>query len=284
MRKNFTNPRKHPQRRRERGFALLVVLWTIVLLTLMAGAFARDWRTQTRMTAAVAKSADAEAAADGGLAYAIAWLRMPEAASRPTVDGTPVEFEFAGSRVTIRIEDERGKIDLNRSGLALLRELLVDLGRDDDEIERLLDAIADYRDKDSDARPNGAEDRDYRALGLAHGAKDAPFEAVEELRQVAGMSAELFAQIRPALTVYNTSRRIAPRAASSLVRRALDIAAPEVDENRSATRSASRGTFTIIATAETPTGGRFQRRAVVRLSGARRRPWQILSFARGPYN
>ena len=33
---------------------------------------------------------------------------------------------------------------------------------------------------------NGAEDADYEAEGLPYGAKDGPFQSVEELRQVLG--------------------------------------------------------------------------------------------------
>ncbi len=266
---------------RQRGFALLVVLWTVVLLSLMAGAFARDWRLQTRFAHAAATSAEAEAAADAGLHLAIGWLRATEAAKRPAVDGTPIELVRGTTRLTIRIEDEAGKIDLNRSGVAMLRGLLEDLAHPADEIDRLIDAIADYRDADPDPRPNGAEDRDYQALGLKHGAKDAPFQAIEELRQVVGMTDQLYARMAPALTVYNTSRRIAPAAAPSLVRKALNMAAPEPGRTRARARTASRGAYTVVVEAEMANGARFIRRAVVRLSRARARAYRILRFGRG---
>ena len=56
----------------------------------------------------------------------------------------------------------------------------------------LVDAIVDFRDEDDLHCLQGAEDRDYADAGLPRGAKDAAFEAVEELQQVLGMTREIY--------------------------------------------------------------------------------------------
>jgi general secretion pathway protein K len=47
----------------------------------------------------------------------------------------------------------------------------------------LVDAILDWRDEDDLHLVNGAEDPDYKAAGLPYGAKDGPFDSLEELQQ-----------------------------------------------------------------------------------------------------
>ena len=67
----------------------------------------------------------------------------------------------------------------------------------------LVDAVADWRDKNDLRRLNGAEESDYRAAGLPLGPKNAPFQTVEELRQMIGVTPEVYRLLVPALTVYS---------------------------------------------------------------------------------
>jgi hypothetical protein len=47
--------------------------------------------------------------------------------------------------------------------------------------------VIGWRDADDVAGPEGAEEADYHAAGLHYGPRNAPFQSVEELRQVLGM-------------------------------------------------------------------------------------------------
>lgn len=67
-------------------------------------------------------------------------------------------------------------------------------------------AILDWRDEDEDSHPMGAEDFYYQGLSPAYETKDGPFESVEELLLVKGMSPALFALLAPYLTVYGSGR------------------------------------------------------------------------------
>ena len=87
--------------------------------------------------------------------------------------------------------------------------------------EALAASVQDFRDADDTPRPNGAEDGDYAGAGLPHGAKDAPFEAVEELHQVFGMTRELYAAVAGAVTVHARTRRPDAKVAPPLVIAAL---------------------------------------------------------------
>ncbi len=58
--------------------------------------------------------------------------------------------------------DESAKIDVNAASETLLKSLLQNLGGQDAEsAQRLVEAIADWKDADDLRRPNGAEGADY---------------------------------------------------------------------------------------------------------------------------
>ena len=59
------------------------------------------------------------------------------------------------------------------------------------------------RRKDDLRQLNGAEDPEYDAAGLSYGAKDDRFAVVAELRQVLGMTRDLYDLAAPFLTVYS---------------------------------------------------------------------------------
>ena len=62
--------------------------------------------------------------------------------------------------------------------------------------------------RDKRRRNPGAEDSDYAHAG--YGAKDGPFNSIEELRLVAGMTNDIFRQIYPALTIHSRQPGIHP--------------------------------------------------------------------------
>ena len=206
-------------------------------------------------------------------------------------DGTVYVWPFAGGTVLISIQDEAGKIDLNRAPDELLEGLFVSVGVDEREARALIDAISDFRDPNELKRLNGAEDRDYRAAGLAYGAKDAPFEVVEELHQVLGMTPELYAQVAPALTVHARRRRVNRATAPPLVLRALPgldaagvealIAAREEAGGGAAASLRRARVVTIRAEARTDSGAVYVREAVVRLTRGRAQPFRIEAWRQG---
>ncbi len=200
-------------------------------------------------------------------------------------DGTVYVWPFGGGRVSVSIQDEDGKIDLNTAPDELLRGLFLSVGLDGDASAALVDAIADFRDEDDLHRLNGAEDRDYADAGLSYGAKDAPFEAVAELQQVIGMTRELYQRVAPALTVYSGRRGIDPRVAPREALLALRGIGSEEVESFLAAREGGRTerllraqdyqttsrerVFTIRAEARAESGAVFVREAVVEPIGAR---------------
>lgn len=190
-----------------RGIALVMVLWVLMLLALVAASFSHTTRTEVNLARNLVESSKAEALAEAGVYQAVLGL-LGQAGEEPwRVDGSVYAWRFDGGEIRVAIQDEGGKIDLNRTANSVLRDLFLSFDLDLNETEALVDAILDFRDTDDLKHVSGAEDSDYQAAGLEHDAKDAPFELVEELQQVYGMTRTIYDRVAPALTVYSRLRR-----------------------------------------------------------------------------
>lgn len=231
--------RKSPSR--QRGVALVLVMWAAVLLTVVAGSFIMERRTETMVVMNSVAMARVEAAASAGVTRAVAeaYRNDPTALDAWKRDGAPHDWSYDGIAVRVEMRDESAKIDVNTASEALLRGLLVTAGLNDDEVNHLLDAILDWRDQDPYKRPNGAEEADYRAAGLSYLPGNAPFQALEELQLVLGMRPELYRRLAPSLTVHSRQPGVNPQVASRDVLLAIPGMTTEVVDDFIARREAA---------------------------------------------
>src|SRR4051812_33474439 len=88
----------------QRGFALLIVLWMLVLIAFMTAHVTATGRTEIRIAANLAANAAAQAAADGAVYQAIFNLADPRPEGRWALNRAH-EIDIGGSRVTLRLED-----------------------------------------------------------------------------------------------------------------------------------------------------------------------------------
>ena len=191
------------RRSRQSGVALVLVMWVAVILTVIAGSFIVERRTELLVVRNSISMARAEAAASAGVYRALHDLyrqNVPDVWKR---DGTPHDWEFDGVPVRVEVRDESAKIDINTASDPLLRGLLVSVGLADAEAGAILDAIVDWRDPDPLKRPNGAEEGDYAAAGLTYRPANAPFQAIEELQLVLGMRPDIYRRLAPSITVFS---------------------------------------------------------------------------------
>ena len=149
-------------------------------------------------------------------------------------DGTPNVFGLERATCLVRITDESGKVDLNKTPDIIIKGLLLNLGVKDEDADIIVDSLQDWRDPDDLVRLHGAEDDYYMALPSHYKPKNADFESVEELLLVRGVTTELFYGIagKPGLaefvTVYSESGKINLGAAPKEVLMALPGVTPEL--------------------------------------------------------
>jgi general secretion pathway protein K len=200
-------------RRRQRGIALIVVMWILALLTIVVGTFAVLARTETMQSRFLFDTTDARYAAEAGLHRAVVELRNPDMATRWVADGRPYEFRFGDARVEVRITDETGLIDVNATAQGnpeALQRLFESVGLPPRDAELMTAALQDWIDGDDQTRPLGAEIDEYFDAGYPYGPANQAFGTVEELQQVIGMSWELFRAIRDSVTVHSGRAQFNP--------------------------------------------------------------------------
>ena len=208
------------------GIALVLVLWLLTLLTILAAGYSYAMRTETKLTIHGVELAKARAIAEAGLWLAVADLLKPQLQRQWLTDGTLYKLDFGGGQIHLRLQDEAGRIDLNTADGALLRGLLEKAVQPGDDVDFMLNAILDWRDPDKLRRNPGAEDGDYEYAG--YGAKGAPFNSIEELRLVAGMTNDIFARIYPTLALHSRQPGIHPQVAP----RKVLLSLPGADEEQ----------------------------------------------------
>ncbi len=284
----------------QRGIALIVVMWILVLLTIVVGTYAVLARTESMQSRFLFDTTRARYAAEAGIHRAAYEMRNTDLETRWVPDGRPYRIDFGAAEVEIRITDESGKIDLNSGDAELLSNLFISRGMEETEAWHLADAIEDWRDEDELPRLYGAELEEYEAAGYPYGPANEPFGSVDELQQVIGMSWDLYKELEPMLTVHS-SGRINPAFASADVLAANpDISAEDavafVEERRQfhprdqqalflpdGTMVNLQGggrTFSIRSRATLDTGTWSEVRATIELGGGdqRGRPFRVLSW------
>ncbi len=296
---------------RQRGFALLLVIWVLAVLAVLAAGLAASTHSETALARNGLEAARARALAEAGIARAMAGLLEPDPLKQWHPDGRTYQVEFAGGKITLRIEDEGGKFDLNTTPPELLANLCAELEIDADASAALLAAIVERRaaiPAAARAPAPGLPSRLGLFPGLPFGLSEqrrigaAAFGTVEELRQIEGVERDTFERLRPYLTVYAQTPVINPQTAS----RELLLAVPRIDraqveqyllrraepparDQRAASLPVLAGgegylgalgfrAATILARALTDSGASTSRRAVISLTNQPANPIRILEW------
>ena len=238
-----------------RGSILMLVLWSLCLLTAFAvilGYEVRqkaslikrlDERDRCRFIAeAVAKKAISELKKEQVKSYDSLndkWSNNPAAFKDISVGGGTVDVSYnytdtpsGNPEVRYGLVDEESKININSINDAnkadmlqmLQRLFMLVLNYNEAQAQELAASIIDWRDADNAlTRPCGsAEDSYYLSLPYPYKAKNAALEVLEELLLVKGMDENIFGKIRNYVTIYGDGR-ININTASKVVLSALGL-------------------------------------------------------------
>lgn len=198
---------------------LVLILWVLALISAVVFGWAREWRSEIRLAANFRGQQISRNLAEAGINYALFKLeearqfqrgRGQEAEDSPRLlwqgDQELHTLELPGGQVEIRLDDEAGKINLNRAPEQMLTQLFAALGYKGDVLEVIVASIQDWRDDDTLTRLHGAEGDYYRSLEPPYSPQNGPFATVEELAWVRGLrQSPLLPQFSRWLTVQKTS-------------------------------------------------------------------------------
>lgn len=187
------------------GVALIIMLWLMAVLTLVMYAFLGEMQVEYALAGGFADEKKAEQLAWSGVDLASVlveqdlqgWNGLTDPWSHdelqfyefPLGDGCftlvhPTYGEEGAPKIRWGLEDEASKINVNTA----TREVLMLLPRMTEEIAN---SIIDWRDEDSTAGTNGAESEYYQSLNPPYTCKNQPFDTIEELLLVRGVTSEI---------------------------------------------------------------------------------------------
>ena len=287
---------------RQRGIALIMVLWLTVMLAVVGGAFAFSMRSEVLAARNAVSIAQVRAAADGAIDRTVLELLRPRTKESWKADGQHHRWKDGDLLLVASAVDEGARIDLNTAAEPLLKNVFVVLGEmDDAAASALVDAIVDWRDADDLRRPSGAEAPDYRAANSNYTPTNRDFESIGELSRVLGVTPALYAKVAGVLTVHSRQRGVNSLTASRNVLLAIPGATPEaVDAYVTARDEAllnnlpvqpfppaaafgagAGAVWRVRAEAFDADGVTFVREAVVRATADPRRPYYALLWSEG---
>ncbi len=261
---------------RERGFALLVVLWALVLISLLVLRLSASGSGEARLGSNLRKAAVAEADADG--AFAEACVRLMDRNGGWSLAGGRHDLTVAGGHAVVAVANEAGKIDINNASPALLAGLLQSFGESAEAASNLAQSIAAWR---TPVAPNQAATllAPYRQAGRPYGPPGEPFQSVDELALVDGMTPGLVDRLRPHVTVFGLGDPVLALA-DPVVRRA--AAATGEVETAAAPGDLDGDTVVSLTVTVDAVGARFTRRAIVQLEpGVAPAPYRVLTWGQG---
>ena len=257
----------------DRGFALLIVLWTLVLVSLLVLQLTESGSAAARLGANLRRGAVAEQAADGAFEEAAFHLMDRSAGGWPNSGGSH-HLVLANGTADVVIHNEAGKVDLNNASAQVLTALIQIEGGGAADAASLAQSIAAWHtpvppDQRSQIAAPYRGTRPYAPPG-------APFETVDELALVIGMTPSLFERLAPHLTVFAGGDPVL-QLADPVVRHAA-AAAGEVDTG-AATDPGANDVVDIKVTAHAG-GTAFVREGTVQLEPAEGgAPFRILAWS-----
>ncbi len=182
----------------QKGMALFVVLWVLAILMVTVLSFSYVTRTETHATLGFKDTAERKFVAEAGIQRAIIEIlyRKQNAANLTTLegaevwkaDGTVYSGQLGDGSYTVSITGESGKLDINKTSEVLLKNLFLNTGITEEEADTIVDSLMDWKNPSGLTRLHGAGNDYYMSLPIPYAVKGAPFDTVEELLLVKGVT------------------------------------------------------------------------------------------------
>jgi general secretion pathway protein K len=196
--------------RKNQGFAVIVVLVAVLVLSILAGALALFMKVENQLAQNGNDDEKLLWLGRAGVERA-RWILAQEPPSPTSLKqiwagGPGVEAETNGplmgisldnfsvgdGTVSLHLIEQESKINVNGADSQILQQVLTTMGADASVISVVSDSIQDWIDADDATRPAGAESDYYQGLTPPYYAKNAPIDDIEELQLIKGVTPHMF--------------------------------------------------------------------------------------------
>lgn len=214
----------------KKGSILILVLWTLAMLTVFAAAIGLRMRQRIALLGRLEARGQLQAVARSGIKKAVAALRRdveregaaataygkffrhnnPEAFANLVIGEGAAEVSYPyydgmslHPQTRYGLVDEESRININTAGKDVLAALMSLLAVGDaQQIEDLAQAIIDWQELGQGKLEGFYSDEYYASLQFPYAEKDGDFEIIDELMLVKGVTPEIFSRLRPFVTIY----------------------------------------------------------------------------------
>ena len=197
----------------EKGIALLLVLWIVILLSVLCAELSWTMRTETSIAGNYKEGLQAYYTAEAGINRALLELiktmnstsRLKKSDDEEDEEdiswepgGGPYCCKFGEGKYEVRIEDEGNKLNLNafiaKKNILVLKRLLTEkIGIEGEQRDIVADSLIDWRDTNHNITGiNGAEEDYYKSLDSPYECRDGKIPVVDELLLVRGVTEEIY--------------------------------------------------------------------------------------------
>lgn len=181
---------------KEKGVALIMTLWILVILAVIAMEFSNLVRIEAEVALNFKEDTQAYYLAKAGIIRAIGLLKEDaneyDSLDEPWRD--MFKENIGDGSYKISIVDKESKLNINEATYGIL------MGFEEME-EEVANAILDWRDIDEEPRENGAESSYYQGLDEPYNSKNLLFDAIRELQLIKGVNDNLFSKLKDYITV-----------------------------------------------------------------------------------
>ncbi len=181
------------------GIVLITALWVLVILSLLSLSFAHQSKIEVKLAGHYRREAQLRQLTKAAVRVALTKLasdtndfdslnetwRIQTSELEDCLSELIKDYPQQQVKIEYTIIDEESKLNINSASL----ESLMKLPGVDEEIAS---SVIDWRDEDDEPLTSGAENSYYQSLEKPYSCKNAPFDLVDELIYVRGMTNELF--------------------------------------------------------------------------------------------
>ena len=219
------------------GYVLIFSLWAIVIFGFVALSLTRNTSIAIKTEITSSERIKNIYAARGACVYATQMMVQPkkqqtqgketksgrykkttrqkDKSARRTRGGTwtpsnkPYNVQIGDRDCLVFISDESAKININKitdETRANFIKFLISFKIKEYTAEIITDSILDWFDEDDLHHVNGAEKDFYATLPEPYEPKNGPFETIEELSLIRGVTPDIFELLREYLTIYGSGK------------------------------------------------------------------------------